>query len=50
MRQKILKIMGVFAAGMLISGITGCGAKAPTKTDDLTQEEQQKLKYFGPMH
>ncbi len=43
MKERILKIMAVFAAGMLIFGIAGCGAKAPTTADDLTDEDQQKL-------
>ncbi|UCC78399.1 MAG: hypothetical protein JSW64_08915 [Candidatus Zixiibacteriota bacterium] len=43
MKERILKIMAVFVAGMLIFGIAGCGAKAPTTADDLTDEEQQKL-------
>jgi hypothetical protein len=43
MKERILKIMSVFAAAILILGSAGCGAKPPTATDDLSDGEQQKL-------
>ena len=43
MNRRIIRIMGVFFAGLLILGSIGCGAKLPTKTDDLTDGDQQKL-------
>ncbi len=43
MIERILRIMAVFAAGVLIFGIAGCGAKPPTTANDLTEGEQQKL-------
>lgn len=43
MIERIIRIMTVFAAGMLIFGIAGCGAKPPTTADDLSEGDQQKL-------
>ncbi|UCE67102.1 MAG: hypothetical protein JSU85_03560 [Candidatus Zixiibacteriota bacterium] len=43
MKERILKIMAVFVAGILIFSIAGCGAKPPTTANDLTEGEQQKL-------
>lgn len=43
MGMRIIKIMGVFFAGLLVLGSIGCGAQPPTKTDDITDGQQQKL-------
>lgn len=43
MKERILKIMAVFAAGAVIFGIAGCGAKPPTTANNATEDEQQKL-------
>lgn len=43
MNKRIIKITGVFFAGLLILGCIGCGAQAPTKADDITNGQQQKF-------
>jgi hypothetical protein len=43
MNRRILKIVAVFAAGVMILGNVGCGAKGPTTANDITDDEQQKL-------
>jgi hypothetical protein len=43
MKQRLLKMMAIFAAGFLISGISGCGARLPTTSDELSEGEQDKL-------
>ena len=43
MNKRIIKIMGVFFAGLLVLGSIGCGAKPPTKANDITNGEQEKL-------
>lgn len=43
MNWRIIKIMGVFFAGLLILGSIGCGAQPPTKADDITNGQQQKF-------
>jgi hypothetical protein len=43
MKRRIIKIMGVFFAGLLVLGSIGCGAQPPTKASDISDSEQQKL-------
>ena len=43
MKKRIIKAMAAFAAGILILGSFGCGAKPPTTANDLTDDEQNKL-------
>jgi len=43
MKERILKLMAVFAAVILVLGSAGCGAKPPTTANDLSESEQQKL-------
>ena len=43
MKVRISKILAAVAAGMLILGIVGCGAKSPTTANDITDGDQQKL-------
>lgn len=43
MRGQIKKVMAIFCAGIMLFGVVGCGANYPTKADDISDGEQNKL-------
>ena len=43
MRGQIKKVMAILCVGIMMFGVVGCGAKYPTKANDISDGEQNKL-------
>ncbi len=43
MKRQIIKLMAISAAGVMLLGAIGCGAKYPTEANDISEGDQQKL-------